>query len=240
MTYFLLYMTYFLLYLMLWIWDNRSFDAISQANRNKTEAESAYLDKDYRKAARLYHEITYGSLFAEPASRLYLAHSYYYLDSLEKARSQYKLLVNVDDPAVASKANTQLAVLATQDSHDTLEALTYLTTALRLAPANENARFNYELLKKTFSGRSPASSPPPPTEDLTPPPPAPVAPSAQQAIELAQEREDLLQSLRKLHMSEEQARSILDAMKTNEAQYIYQLRRRQYYDQSERSKIIEW
>lgn len=233
-------MTYFLLYLLLWIWDNRSFDAISQANRDKTEAESAYLSGDYGNAARLYHEIAYGSLFAEPASRLYLAHSYFHLDSLEKARSQYKLLLKVDDPDVASKAITQLAVLATQDNRDTLEALNYLQTALRLAPANENARFNYELLKKIFSGKSPASSPPPPAEDPIPPPPAPVAPSAQQAIELAQEREELLQSLRRLHMSEEQARSILDAMKTNEAQYIYQLRRRQYYDQSERSKIIEW
>lgn len=233
-------MPYFLLYLLLWIWDNRSFDAISHANRDKTEAESAYLGKDYRNAARLYHEIAYGSLFAEPASRLYLAHAYFYLDSLEKARLHYKLLVNVDDQDVASKANTQLAILATQDSHDTLEALNYLKTALRLAPSNENARFNYELLKKAFSGKSPASSPPPPAEEPTPPPPAPVAPSAQQAIELAQEREELLQSLRRLHMSEEQARSILDAMKTNEAQYIYQLRRRQYYDQSERSKVIEW
>lgn len=234
-------MTYFLLYLLLWIWDNRSFDAISQANRDKTEAESAYLVKDYREAARLYYEISYGSLFAEPASRLYLAHSYFYLDSLEKARLQYKLLVNVDDQNVASKANTQLAILAIQDRHDTLEALGYLSTALRLTPANQNTRFNYELLKKTFSGKSPASAPPPPPEqEPAPPAPAPVAPSAQQAIELAQEREDLLQSLRKLHMSEEQARSILDAMKTNEAQYIYQLRRQQYYDQSERSKIIEW
>ena len=126
-------MTYFLLYLLLWIWDNRSFDAISQANRDKTEAESAYLSKDYRNAARLYHEIAYGSLFAEPASRLYLAHSYFYLDSLEKARLQYKLLVNVDDQDVASKANTQLAILATQASHDTLEALNYLKTALTSA-----------------------------------------------------------------------------------------------------------
>ncbi len=234
-------MTYFLLYLLLWIWDNRSFNAISQANRAKTEAESAYLNKDYHEAARLYGAVAYGSLFAEPASRLYLAHSYFNLDSLEKARLQYALLVQVDDPEVASSANTQLAVLATLTKQDTLAALNYLKTALRLVPSNEKARFDYELLKKTFSGQSPTSpADQPPPEKQAPPPPAPVAPSAQQALDLAQEREDLLQSLRRLHMSEEQARSILDAMKTNETQYIYQLRRRQYYDQSERSKIIEW
>jgi len=232
-------MPYFLLYLLLWIWDNRSFDSISQANRNKTEAETAYLSNNFRKAARLYEEITYGSLFAEPASRLYLAHSYFHLDSLEKARLQYKLLVNVEDQQVASKANTQLAVLAAISSRDTLEALNYLKVALRLAPTNEKARFNYEFLKKNFSGKSPATTSAPPKE-APPPPAAPVAPSAQRILELAQERKELLQSLRQLHMSEDQARSILDAMKTNEAQYIYQLRRRQYYDQSERSKIIEW
>ncbi len=233
-------MTYLLLYLLLWIWDNRSFNAISQANRHKTEAERAYLDNDYSKAARLYEEIAYGSLFAEPASRLYLAHSYFKLDSFEKARSQYTLLIHVDDPEVASRANTQLAVLETFTTRDTLAALNFLMTALRLTPANEKARFDYELLKKTFSGKSPSSSDQPPPEKQAPPPPAPVAPSAQQALALAQEREDLLKSLRRLNMSEEQARSILDAMKTNETQYIYQLRRRQYYDQSERSKIIEW
>lgn len=234
-------MTYFLLYLLLWIWDNRSFNAISKANRDKTEAENAYLNKDYRKAARLYEEIAYGSLFAEPASRLYLAHSYFKLDSFEKARLQYSLLIKVDDREVATRANTQLAVLATLTNQDTLAALNYLKTALRLAPDNEKARFDYELLKKTFSGKSPiSSSDQSPPEKQPPPPPAPVAPSAQQALALAQEREELLKSLRRLHMSEEQARSILDAMKTNETQYIYQLRRQQYYDQSERSKIIEW
>ncbi|MPR36352.1 hypothetical protein [Salmonirosea aquatica] len=232
-------MTYFLLNLLLWIWDNRSFDAISQANRHKTEAETAFLNKDFRQAAHLYEQITNGSLFAEPASRLYLAHSYFYLDSLDKARSQYKLLVNVQDDEVASKANTQLAVLSTMRDRDTLEALNYLKVALRQSPDNRKARYNYELLKKTFSGR--ASSPDtPPVEQPAPTPAPPVAPSAQRELELAQEREEMLQNLRRLHMSEDQARSILDAMKTNEAQYIYQLRRRQYYDQSERSKIIEW
>ena len=185
--------------------------------------------------------VAYGSLFAEPASRLYLAHSYFNLDSLRKSPATVCSLVQVDDPEIASRANTQLAVLATLTKQDTLAALNYLKTALRLAPSNEKARFDYELLKKTFSGKAPDSpADPPPLEKQAPPPPAPVAPSAQQALDLAQEREDLLQSLRRLHMSEEQARSILDAMKTNETQYIYQLRRRQYYDQSERSKIIEW
>jgi tetratricopeptide (TPR) repeat protein len=232
-------MTSFLLYLLLWLWDNRSFDTITKANANKNEAENAYIEKDYRKAADLYQKITYGSVFVEPASRLYLAHSYFYLDSLEQARYHYKILEQAGNSAIASKANTQLAIIAIANK-DTLEAINYLKTALRQVPENSKARYNYELLKKTFSGKTstPEKTPPPPPE--APPPPPQLTPEAQQSVELAQQREELLQSLRRLNMSEDQARSILDAMKTNEAQYIYQLRRRQYFNQSERSKRVEW
>lgn len=231
-------MTSFLLYLLLWIWDNRSFDAITNSNRAKSNAESAYLGKDYRRAADLYHKITYGSLFTHPASRLYLAHSYFQLDSLAQAQYQYKLLMNIDNKSIASRANAQLALLAVR-SQDTTLALNYLKTALRQEPLNRKARYNYELLKKTFSGRQP---PPPPEQKASPPPkqePIPLSPQ-QASPELAEQREELLQRLRRLNMSEDQARSILDAMKSNETQYIYQLRRRQYHNQAEKSPIIEW
>ena len=232
-------MTSLLLYLILWLWDNRSFNTIDQSNRDKSEAESAYTRKNYATAARLYQKIALGSIFAEPASRLYLAHSYFHLDSLEKARAQYQLLLRVSDPAIASKSNTQLALISCMDS-DTAAALEHLQAALRQDPSNQAARYDYELLKTVFSGKVP----PPPAAKTPPPPesprPVPLPPPVQQAAELADQRKELLQSLRRINMSEDQARLILDAMKTNESQYIYQLRRRQYYDHSERSKTIEW
>lgn len=231
-------MTSFLLYLLLWIWDNRSFDAITISNRAKSDAESAYLEKDYRKAADLYYKITYGSLFTHPASRLYLAHSYYQLDSLNEAQYHYKLLSTIENRSISSRANTQLALLAAR-AQDTVMALDYLKTALRQEPLNRKARYNYELLMKNFSGKQP----PPPQVQKTAPQPMqePPPPSPQQASpELAEQREELLQRLRRLNMSEDQARSILDAMKSNETQYIYQLRRRQYHNQAEKSPIIEW
>ncbi|WP_373515431.1 hypothetical protein [Persicitalea sp.] len=230
-------MTSLLLYLLLWVWDNRSFNTIDQSNRDKREAESAYIEQNYKKAARLYKEITYGSIFSEPASRLYLAHAYFQIDSLQLAQSEYTLLEHVADPAIASAANTQLALLTCQNG-DTSAALIYLKTALRHDPYNQTARYDYQVLKTVFSGKvpdAPATQP-----ELSPPPPQLTTTSEQQEVELAAQREELLERLRRLNMSEEQARSILDAMKSNEAQYIYQLRRRQYYDQSERSKVVEW
>lgn len=233
-------MTSFLLYLLLWIWDNRSFDAISRSNYAKSQAEIAYIEKDYRKAADLYRQITYGSVFIEPASRLYLAHSYFNLDSLDSAFAHYGLLTNVQDHSIASKANTQLAVISTTRK-DTVAALQYLQLALRQNPQNGKARYDFELLKKRFSGKTP---PPKPKE--TPKTEQAPAPSTQtnfleeQAPELARQRDELLERLKRLNMSEDQARAILDAMKSNEAQYIYQLRRRQYYKESKRNATIEW
>ncbi len=231
-------MTSILLYIMLWIWDTRTFDMVGKSNQDKSNAESAYLEGDYRQAAGLYYKITYSSIFSDPATRLYLAHSYYRLDSLQLAKEQYTLLLRVPDPKVSSMAHTQLAVLACQD-RDTTEALTFLKSALRIYPDNETARFDYELLKRTFSGKVPANQPPE-APNQAPPSPQQSNPIEQREIQIAREREELLERLRRLNMSEDQARSILEAMKSNEAQYTYQLRRGQYYDQSERSKIVEW
>jgi len=231
-------MTSLLLYLLLWVWDNRSFNTIEESNRDKSEAESAYLEKKYGEAAKLYRVITYGSIFSEPASRLYLAHAYYQLDSLQEAKYQYTLLRQIADQTIASVANTQLALLTCQ-SGDTATALDYLKIALSQDPLNQAARYDYQLLKTVFSGKIPDKPEAPPPAEASPPPPKPTT-TEQQAVELAEQREELLERLRRLNMSEEQARSILDAMKSNESQYIYQLRRRQYYDQSERSKVVEW
>lgn len=231
-------MTTFLLYLLLWIWDNRSFDTITLSNNNKSEAEKAYIEKDYQKAAILYEKITNGSIFVEPESRLYLGHSYFQLDSLSKAKYHYKLLEHVENVFIASSANTQLAIISLANK-DTLLGLEYLRTALKQYPENNTARYNYELLKEIFSGKIPPTNKEKTPPQETPGPPQ-QTPEVQQAIEIAEQREELLQRLRRLNMSEDQARSILDAMKTNEAQYIFQLRKRQYYNQSDRSKQIEW
>ncbi|GAB3164821.1 hypothetical protein [Telluribacter humicola] len=236
-------MTAFLLYLLLWIWDNRSYEAISRFNRIKTQAEQAYQDKQYGQAANHYYRITYGSFFSEPAARLNLAHSYYQAGRLQEALHHYQLLDHVQDRQVASKANVQIALIAATRK-DTAQALDRLVTALRQDQENLSARYNYEILKKIYSG----STPPPKSQQETTPPPreetkeAPAPPPQQegQSPELAEQREQLLQQLRRLRMSEEQARSILDAMKTNEMQYIYQLRRRQYRKESDKSEDVEW
>ncbi|GAB2770819.1 hypothetical protein GCM10027275_11900 [Rhabdobacter roseus] len=237
-------MTTFLLYLLLWIWDNRSFEAITDRNRAKTQAEIAYAQGNYPAAADLYRRITYGSIFSEAAARLNLAHAYYQLGNQSEAKRHYGLLIRVEDLEVASEANAQLALIAASaPQKDTLEALSRLKTALRQNPDNDRARFNYELLKERFSGQIPPTEPtdnPPPKEQ--PPASEGTSPPTEegQSPEQVEQREQLLNQLKQLNMSEDQARAILDAMKTNEMQYIYQLRRRQYSTQASRSTKTEW
>ncbi|WP_247234816.1 hypothetical protein [Telluribacter sp. SYSU D00476] len=229
--------------MLLWIWDNRSYEAISQSNRTMAQAEQAYQDKQYDQAADLYYSITYGSFFTEPAARLNLAHSYYQAGKLDEALHHYQLLDHIQDRQVASTANVQIALIAVS-RQDTARALDRLVTALRQDQENLSARYNYEILKNIYSGstppRTPQPEPTPPPREETKEAPAPPPQQEGQSPELAEQREQLLQQLRQLRMSEEQARSILDAMKSNEMQYIYQLRRRQYRNQSDKSEDVEW
>lgn len=235
-----------LLYLLLLIWDNRTFDAITKTNERKIGAEMAFKKKQYVNASKLYHQITYGSMFSDPAARLNMAHSYYQAGQLKNALYQYKLLDHVKDKTIASVANCQIALIMVVEK-DTAAALEKLKTSLRLEPRNAVARSNYIILKKHFSGiEKPSES----SQDKrtakneanknTPTPSKPEQKPDGLEQEEAAKREQLLRSLKSMNMSEEQARIILDAMKSNESQYIYQLRRKQYAKKSEGNETIEW
>ncbi|MCF0055902.1 tetratricopeptide repeat protein [Dyadobacter sp. CY356] len=235
-----------LLYLLLLLWDNRTFDAITKTNERKIGAEMAYKKKQFVNASKLYHQITYGSVFSDPAARLNMAHSYYQAGQLKAALYQYKLLDHVKDKTIASVANCQVALILVSKK-DTAAALEKLKASLRLEPRNTVARSNYIILKSHFSGiERPSES----SQDNrmakneasenkpTPSKPEPKPEGFEQ--EEAAKREQLLKSLKSMNMSEEQARLILDAMKSNESQYIYQLRRKQYAKKSEKNETIEW
>jgi len=239
-------MTVFILYVLLWLWDNRTFDSITKANQRKLDAEQAYNNAQFAQSAKLYHQITYGSLFSEPAARLNLAHSYYKLGNYKLALKHYNLLHEVDNNTIASIANSQIALIKVNQK-DTASALTSLKTALLLEPGNNLARSNYIILKKHFSGSEQ------PSEVNTDKKKSEQQITAQQNRHTSPEpkpenrevaedvkKEELLKSLKAMNMSEDQARAILDAMKSNESQYIYQLRRKQYNKKNAKQQEIEW
>ena len=175
-----------------------------------------------------------------------LAHSLYKAGDYKQALKHYRLLSNIENNSIASVANAQIALILV-NKKDTASALTNLRTALRLEPGNALARTNYIILKKSFSGVDDQSdmttrkrqSNQQQTNQVQPaPPPAP----PQEIREVSEDlkKEELLKSLKAMNMSEEQARAILDAMKSNESQYIYQLRRKQYNTKPGQKSEIEW
>ncbi|REA64277.1 hypothetical protein DSL64_01640 [Dyadobacter luteus] len=235
-------MTSIILYLLLWLMDNRNFDSITKANERKLSAERFFENKQFVEAADLYQQITYGSTFSEPGARLNMAHAYFLAGKYRKALQHYQLLRRVNNRMISSVANLQVGLIKAQQE-DTAAALSSLKEALRIDPNNEIARHNFVILKDAFSGmeQMPASK----TEKKQSQPeannqPAPPPKPNQQEVEENAKREQLLTSLKAMNMSEDQARAILDAMKSGESQYIYQLRRKQYAKKAEQSEQIEW
>jgi tetratricopeptide (TPR) repeat protein len=227
-----------ILYIILWCWDHRSIDSITKSNETKILAEQAYRQGKFDEAIRLYEQITYESIFSETASRLNLAHAYFQNKDFKNAFKQYSLLSKVKSESISSIANAQIALIQVSQK-DTFQALHSLKSALKIEPANEGARANFIILKNSFSGieKTPAKTI---VNKQLPPAQEPKSPIQQNEVIQSNKKEQLLSSLQKINMSEDQAKSILDAMKLNESQYIYQLRRQQYANDTKNTKQIEW
>lgn len=120
---------------------------ISKYNRLKNKAEIAFEHGQFDVAATNY-SMLYDTLNAEdPAIALNLAHSYYQLGDSANAMLKYQAAATSSDRKVKSVAYQQLGVMA--DKPETLnESLQYLKSALKADPTNEEARFNYEVVKK--------------------------------------------------------------------------------------------
>lgn len=234
-------MSLFLIYVLLWLWDNRSFDAINEANLARELAQQAYLDSDYEKASELYTKLISNFIFIDPLTRVNLAHTTYKSGNYKEAEKHYQLLAKSPSKKVSTIAQIQLGMTSLQQK-DTATALVYLKDALKTNPSSEIARYNYEVLKRQFSGKV---KDPKVTKQTT----------QQQNIEKQssqvnnfaeiqepnQPKKDLLDKLDRLHLSEEETQAILDAMKINELQYIYQLRRNQYHSTTPAKKEkVEW
>ncbi|WP_421896748.1 hypothetical protein [Marinoscillum sp.] len=120
---------------------------IARINRLKNKAEVAFEHGQYDVAATNYR-ILYDSIgLDDPSVGLNLAHSYYALGDTANAKLKYQSVASSNDKKLKSIAYQQLGVMAKSPS--TLsESLQYLKAALKANPMNEEARYNYEVVKK--------------------------------------------------------------------------------------------
>lgn len=235
-------MSLFLIYVLLWLWDNRSFDAVNEANLAREQAQIAYAEGDYATASELYKKITSNFIFTDPATRINMAHALFLSGEVDSAENQYSLLTKSDNRRIATISQIQLGILSIQKK-DTVTALNHLKAALKTTPSNEIARYNYEVLRRQFSG-----NPRPDNSATNNNSGQKIQQENREQIKFASVNESnadkkdvMLDKLNQLKLSEEETQAILDAMKANELQYIYQLRRNQYHSENKsKNQKVEW
>ena len=210
-------MTSVLISVILWIWDNRSFDAILKGNRAKIEAQTAFRNKNYQAAIVSYEAVINASLFVEPEARLNLAHAYFMAKQEKKALKLYDRLGKLKNKTLASEAETQIGNVYIQRK-DTALALNSFKKALLLDEENKIARFNYEVLKNEFSGeetqiQKEIAQNKSKSESIQ-----------KETMNVAQvqteQKKNVLKRLKTMKMTEEQAIALLEAIRTTETDYL--------------------
>lgn len=120
---------------------------IGKINSAKSDAKKAYLAGDYKTAVEKYTYLVDSVGVKEDEVMMNLANSYFNLNDTSNAVSAFQPLTMSNNPRLKSIANQQLGVLSNRKGNFE-EALNYFKQALRADPSNEDARFNYELVKK--------------------------------------------------------------------------------------------
>ena len=120
---------------------------ISEVNKAKEKAKESYARGEYKEAAAQYRTLVDSLGVNEEEVAMNMAHSYYQLNDTLNAKNTYLGLTNSADPQFKSVSYQQLGMLAHREGK-LEEALAHFKSALKANPANEDARFNYELVKK--------------------------------------------------------------------------------------------
>lgn len=120
---------------------------IAKANKAKELASAAFGQGDYQTAVDQYNYVIDTLGYADAGLKLNRAHAYYHMNDTLRAYEAYRKASMVDQKPIQSTAFNQLGVLSEQQGQKE-EALSYYKESLRADPRNEEARYNYELLKK--------------------------------------------------------------------------------------------
>ena len=133
-----------LLILIAWI---GGIDDIATVNRLKEQAKTALEQKDYAQAASYYTKLVDSLRVDDEAVRINLAHALLLSGDTAQSQLRYSQLTGSQSAAIKSVAYQQLGVLASGQKKYP-EALATFKESLKANPANEESRYNYELVKK--------------------------------------------------------------------------------------------
>lgn len=120
---------------------------ISKINSAKSKAKDAFQAGDYKQAASIYTYLIDSLGVQEDEILLNRAHAYYLQKDTAHAQSDYQALAQSSKNQIASKADLHLGLIANQNKKPE-QALSLFKQAIKADPTNEEARYNYEMLKK--------------------------------------------------------------------------------------------
>ncbi|HWZ22682.1 MAG TPA: tetratricopeptide repeat protein [Cytophagaceae bacterium] len=123
------------------------FNRISEMNVLKEKAAVYYQKKDFLQSITIYEKLLTEYKEVDESVKLNLANSYFQLKRYNSAIDNYKLLATSKDLYIRSTAYLQLGVIYSSNNKKEL-GLSYFKEALKAMPENEEARYNFELLKK--------------------------------------------------------------------------------------------
>lgn len=184
----------------------------------RQEAQAAYQTRNYARALTLYAYLSRTTTTIDPAVRLNLGHTYFQMKQYPKAKMQYETLLLSDRPDLRTAAATQLGVMACLE-RDSATALTLFQQALLENADNEPARYNFELIKKYYSGKPLATNPAHNPVVKKPKAVNKPRPAGGQQVERSARQDELLRRFERLNLSEEQAMQLLEAMENDNVPY---------------------
>jgi len=123
------------------------FTDIGRINAAKEAAKKAYLKGDYKKAAEQYSYLIDSLGIREDEIILNLANARFQLNDTALAKQGYQQTASSVNPDIRSASWQQLGVLSNRSGKPE-QALEAFRQALKANPANDNARQNYEMVKR--------------------------------------------------------------------------------------------
>ncbi len=120
---------------------------VAKANALKREAEQAYNDGDFSTAIEKYKFLVDSFDVKDDKLILNLSNAYYQTKDTTSANSLYQELTSSDNRELKSVAHQQMGIIE-GSKKEYEKALQSFKQSLKANPYNEEARYNYELLKK--------------------------------------------------------------------------------------------
>src|SRR3954462_15742371 len=120
---------------------------ISKINATKAAAKKAFYDGQYKEAVKKYRYLIDSLGVSEDEVSLNLANAYYLSKDTANARTVYQGLTQSTKNELRSNAFQQLGLINNNQGKSE-EALKQFKQAIKADPTNEDARYNYEMLKK--------------------------------------------------------------------------------------------